>query len=323
MRIYFSSKLPCVLRVGGAPAGYLGGNVLSAEIEGNIPAEFLPVDARLLPMSFVAGENFFKNPPACCDVLRCGCYDEIAAARFSPRETAFDATCQGRGAGMQATVFECGGTFLCLQDARGFDTFPLPRAGGYEIGEETVGGEPFLVVREQTCGYLAFFSAGRKRALEIYARRYSCADRLLTVQELSDIAGHTVNCLWRAENGNLISDEKKVSSREGFDPAALDPKILPFAFFQEIAAGGDFSPYLSPRLKEQSALLQDYLGDFYAALLPKDAFYRTYGNINAVGLAYRRTEHSSDVKFFAAQLDEGKIDNVSPVPAENTRRAEP
>lgn len=61
MRIYFSAAVPCVLRVGGAPAGFLSGNELCADVDEHIPAEFIPIDANLLPLAFVAGESFFTS----------------------------------------------------------------------------------------------------------------------------------------------------------------------------------------------------------------------------------------------------------------------
>ena len=313
MRIYFSAALPCVLRAGGAPAGFLSGNELCADMDEHVPVEFIPADANFLPLTFAAGKSFFEKPPACCDVYRCGCYNIIYAARFVPRGAGFDAKCQGRGAGMQATVFECGGPFLCIQDGEGFDTYPLPQAGEYEIGEERIGNETFLCVRGQACGFLAFFSAGRRRALQLKANSYECGERLRVTQTFADVACHTAETEYAAQNGELALLSKKVWARKNFDPAALDEKILPFAFFQEIAAGGDFTPYLSESLAEKADLLREYLGDFCAAAIPKEIFYRVHGNVNAVGLVYRRAENSFDMKLFRAETQDGRIVNVLPV----------
>ena len=93
MRIYFSAAVPCVLRVGGAPAGFLSGNELCADVDEHIPAEFIPIDANLLPLAFVAGESFFHKPPACCDVYRCDWGKGVCLAKvqqrfgISPEET--------------------------------------------------------------------------------------------------------------------------------------------------------------------------------------------------------------------------------------------
>ena len=313
MRIYFSAAVPCVLRVGGAPAGFLSGNELCADVDEHIPAEFIPVDANLLPLTFVAGESFFQKPPACCDIYRCGCYNMIYAARFIPRQSGFDGKCQGRGAGMQATVFECGGPFLCIQDSAGFDTYPLPQSGNYSIGEKQIGNETFLCVHDPVSGFLGFFSPGRKRALQLKAHSFECGDLLRVTQAFSDIASHTVQTEYSAENGELIMQSKKVSAREDFDPKKLNSKILPFAFFQEIAAGGNFSTYLAPELAEKAELMQQYLGNFCAAAIPKEIFYRVYGKINGVGLVYRRAENIFDVRFFRAETENGLITNILPV----------
>ena len=90
-----TAALPCVLRAGGAPAGFLSGNKLFADAD-RVLVEFLPADGELLPLSFVTGEEFFRHPPACCDVYRCGCYNLVHAARFSPRRSGFDAKTQVR-----------------------------------------------------------------------------------------------------------------------------------------------------------------------------------------------------------------------------------
>ena len=55
------------------------------------------------------------------------------------------------------------------------------------------------------------------------------------------------------------------------------------------------------------------LGDFCAAAIPKEIFYRVHGNVNAVGLVYRRAENSFDMKFFRAETQDGRIVNVLPV----------
>ena len=106
--------------------------------------------------------------------------------------------------------------------------------------------------------------------------------------------------------------EREVFPREGFDPASLPETLFPFAFFEELAAGGDPAPFLSPALGEQAEKLSAYLGDFCGVCVPEEVFYRIYGKINAVGLIYARAENSFDVKFFRTQTQDGKISNILP-----------
>lgn len=311
MRIYFSAALPCVLRAGGAPAGFLSGNKLFADAD-RVLVEFLPADGELLPLSFVTGEEFFRHPPACCDVYRCGCYNLVHAARFSPRRSGFDAKTQVRCGNLQATVFECGGPFLCLQNAEGFDVFPLPQ-GEYELGETHVGGKAFLHAHCKKSGYFALFSQDRKRVLRERIQSREEGEELELVRVLPDIAGHTVRERYALHGEELVLTGHAVSAREGFDPAALPEKLLPFAFFEELAAGGDASPFLAPALQGQAGRLKEYLGDFCGVCLPEEVFYRVHGDVNAAGLIYARAENAFDVKFFRVEAGHGKIENILPV----------
>lgn len=310
MRIYFSAALPCVLRAGGAPAGFLNGNKLFADAD-RILAEFLPADGDLLPLSFVTGEEFFRRPPACCDVYRCGCYNVVHAARFSSRRSGFDAKTQIRCGNLQATVFECGGPFLCVQNAEGFEVYPLPQ-GEYTLGETHIGGALFLHAYCEKSGYFVLADEGCRRVLRERIRRREEGETLLLERALPDIAGHTVRDRYELRGGELVRTEREVFPREGFDPATLPETLFPFAFFEELAAGGDPAPFLSPALGEQAEKLSAYLGDFCGVCVPEEVFYRIYGKINAVGLIYARAENSFDVKFFRTQTQDGKISNILP-----------
>ena len=69
MRVYFSAEEQCMLRLGGAVAGFCGRAAKFADIgEEGVQAEFLPADGNLLPLSFFICDGFFREPPACCTV---------------------------------------------------------------------------------------------------------------------------------------------------------------------------------------------------------------------------------------------------------------
>lgn len=59
--------------------------------------------------------------------------------------------------------------------------------------------------------------------------------------------------------------------------------------------------------------MKDYLGDFCAVTVPREIFYLTHGQINAAGLAYRKAENLYEIKFFTADVADGKATNVRPV----------
>lgn len=315
MRIHFSAEKPCVLRLGGALAGSIGEAEKFADCnDETIFAEFLPDDGDLMPLAFRIGEPFFAAPPACADVYRYNCGADIFV-RFSPRNAAMRVLAQARFSDTLATVFSEGTTQLSLDRDGKFALFSLPAADRYELKEERVGGEHFFfaecVRKKQTL--LCIYSDDEREVFRGLADDYTCTETLTVRFAADDIAGHTVARTLRAEAGSLLETSRTVRPREGFSFESLHEKLIPFAFFQELLAGGDPAPLLTPALAERADLLRDYLGDFCGVYLPKEIFYLVHGPANAVGLIYRRAENAFDVKFYRTELKDRMIANISPV----------
>ena len=316
MRIHFTSARPCALKLGGAPAGYVGEAEKFIDCgKERILAEFIPADGNFLPLAFVLGEEFFAAPPACCDVYRYGFGADVHAARFAPHAAAIRPRAQLRAGDCLVTVYENGGTFAALEGGGRFALHPLPAAENYEAEEVRVAGERFFCIRARGAAgqTLHFFNENFAPALHADADGFSAGDGLETVKAHADIAGHTERRRYLAEGGKLLPAGRTAEPRAGFDAAALPEKLLPFAFFQAVAAGADPAPYLGEELRPKAGLLQSYLGDFCAVTLPKAVFYLVHGNVNAAGLCYRLSENLFDVRFFAADCAKGKVGNIRPV----------
>ena len=143
MRVYFSAEERCLLRLGGAAAGFCGRAAKFADIgEEGAQAEFLPADGNLLPLSFYIYDGFFREPPACCTVCLYGCGADVLA-RFSPREKPLAAPVQARADGVLFTVFGGAMPSLVLENGHGMEIVPLPPAERYEAGRAEIGGESF------------------------------------------------------------------------------------------------------------------------------------------------------------------------------------
>ena len=317
MRIHFGSAAPCVLRLGGVSAGYCGETEKFADVaQERLLAEFLPADGDLLPLSFILEEKFFERPPRCCDVYRYGCGADVYAARFAPREGGLRVLAQGRAGELLVTVLAAGGQAQAAIEGGGRSTLaPLPPAERYEIASCTVNGQEFAAVHcKQKRGMrLLLFNARCECAFDAPVTDYEAGGALTVRHALADTAGHTVTYTLRAEDGTLSETGRKVRARAGFDPNALPARVLPFALFEEIAAGGDPTPYLSPALAPRAHLLKEYLGNFCAVQVPKEIFYLTHGQINAAGLVYPEAENLFEIRFFAADVADGRVTNVSPV----------
>ena len=315
MRIHFSAEKPCMLRLGGALLGSVGEAEKFADVgEGSVLAEFLPDDGDLLPLAFRIGEGFFAAPPACADVYRYGCGADVFV-RFAPRDTSMRVLAQERFGDALMTAFAEGKPQLSLETSGGFRLFDLPAADEYALGEQSIGGETFYSVLCSRGGKqtLCLYSGAPREAFRDAVTGFDCGEKLRVTFAFADIAGHTAERTYRAENGNLAEESYTVRPRDGFAPEALHEKLIPFAFFQEILAGGDPSPYLSPALAERKELLKEYLGGFCGVYLPKEIFYLVHGQRNAAGLVYRRAKNAFEVKFFEAETRSGKITNILPV----------
>lgn len=316
MRIHFGSSVPCVLRLGGVSAGFCGETEKFADIaQERLLAEFLPADGDLYPLSFVLEEPFFARPPRCCKVYRYDCGADVFAVRFSPREGGMRVLAQAHAGDTLVTVFAAGGQVQATLDGKGRSALaPLPQAEEYGAEELAVGGQTFTAIRcEQKNGTRLLLFAGGACAFDEEVSSFEGGEQLTVRRTLADIAGHTVARRLRAEGSALIETNRTVQAREGFDPNALPERLLPFALFEEIAAGGDPAPYLAPALKERAPLLKDYLGGFCSVTVPREIFYLTHGRINAAGLVYKKAENLFDIKFFTADVADGKVTNVRPV----------
>ena len=318
MRIHFRSALPCALRLGGAVAGYCGEAEKFADVEEGVPllAEFLPADGNFLPLSFILDPAFFASPPACCDVYLYDGGADVVAARFAARTPSLRPLAQGRAGDLLATVFEAGSTQAAIERGGSLELYELPRAERYEISPERVGNTPFLCVRAkgEERDLLCLFAEDLTCALRAEVSDALFGEVLQTELRLSDLARHTVRRTFAAAGNALEEKERTVQEAAAFDPTQLHEKLFPFAFFQQLAAGGDPAPYLAPELLPQAQKLKEYLGPFCDVVLPKEIFYLRHGERNAAGLVYRKAENRFEVKFFEAVCRDKRIVNIRPVP---------
>lgn len=317
MRVHFSSSMPCALKLGGALVGFCGEAEKFTDLPDGekVPAEFIPADGNFMPITFVIDERFFQSPPRCCDVIRYSCGADICAARFLPRDVGLRVLAQSREGDILATVFDNGGVQLSLESPNGFISEALPRTESYEIASEQIGGEQFVRVscKDEKKIELLLYNKALECAFRDRVSDFSCGEKLTVRLDFADVVGHSATRILRAEGGALLPETVQVNAANDVDPSLLDERILPFAFFQEIAVGGNFTAYLSEELAQKQDRIKEYLGDFVGVYLPKEIFYLTYGKQNAAGLLYRRGDNVWDAKFFSLQSENGKITNIIPI----------
>ena len=314
MRIHFSSKKECFLRLGGVLMGSCGKIEKFIDLEPNceLLVEFLPSDGNILPLSFVINKQFFESPPECCNVYFYGIGADIVASNFQPRTTDLQVLQQKRVDNLLATFVQQQHMQLLLENNKVFESMSLPFVDEYTLDEVKLGGSSLLLFTYQKDGQkkLLLFNQNCKLLLESFYTEYSIEDSLNLTLQHSDLARHLLKQVYLLEEDKLILKEQTLLSHESFSITSLHAKLFPFAFFQTILIGGKFTDYLSPALQDKAELLKEYLGNFIEVQIPKDIVYHHHGEVNAVALVYQKTKTLFEVKFFILQIENGKICNL-------------
>ncbi len=314
MRIHFSSKKECYLRLGGVLMGSCGKVEKFIEIEQDceLLVEFLPADGNILPLSFVINKQFFESPPDCCNVFYYGIGADIVACNFQSRTTNLQVLKQLRVGNLLATFVQQQNMQLLLENNQKFESISVPFIEQYALEQITLNTTSLLLFRYEKDGQkkLLFFNQSCQLLLESFYTDYTITDRLQLSLQYNDLAHHTLQQTYLLEENKLLLKEQTLHQQENFSISALHIKLLPFAFFQSILIGGNFSAYLSPNLQDKQELLKEYLGNFIEVQIPKDIFYHHHGEINAVALVYQKSKSLFEIKFFVTQIEDGKICNI-------------
>ena len=317
MRVYFAATRPCLLRFGNTER-----ICYSSPVRGEIPddaaavAEFFPLDGNYEPIRAVVA-NRPADRPFGCETYRFENTRAIVATRFMQTSKTLRIHGQAQIGEMRATIFSLGGNGQILFEGKNqCKLLDLPPAFRYEA-EVLPAPTPFFIVRCESefaeKSVISLFNENAEEILCEHAHEWEYGESLVLRRTYADIAAHVAETLYSVQNGELKFTERILRTREGFDCADLDERLLPFAFFQEIAAGGDTEKYLTPALLPKKNLLREYLGNFCDVRIPCELFYELHGKINAAALVYESENDVYDVRHFYCETDNGKISNVKPV----------
>lgn len=263
----------------------------------NVFAEFIPQGA--LPVSFFINENLRFTPPEGCEIyiLRDGI--AIYAKDFPPSDLSLKIIAQERFFGNLVTVFRQGTLQLSLETAKGFFVSTLPPCF-----------EPCSISFE--CGL--FFLYGQEN-LTVYTDEGKCVlfervssykienNTLIATLPLSDSRRRFADCKWAlTEDGCFQTSFRIYQESSDGEETALREELIPYAFFESVLIGADFSEMLSDGLKEKAEHIKAFLGDFSDVTLTKDA--------KTCGLVRKKKERVFELHYFTVELKDGKISDI-------------
>ena len=307
MRVYFLSYIPAVLKLNGMYIGAIDGFERRIELDpaDRVFAEIVP-DKNLHGLNFFLDEDFFKCPPKFCDVYLMQGDALIYIREYAEKDAKIEVKHQSRFCGNLVTVFAQAGLYLSIDGAE-YSLTPLPQSfKNFTVKTHTLAGREVLSISNGR--HLIIISESGKIIFKNAAHEYEISDTLKITAEFETCTAAQAHCEYGYDGESLslisaVTEELRPPEKE----------ILHFAFFESILSAADCEKYLSEELKPKAANLKGYLGQFVGVTVPPEKFYLEHGNINAAGLVYPKSENLYEIKYFAVDLADGKIDNLYPV----------
>lgn len=306
MTLYFLSPVPAALRLNGQYVGVIDCFERKVEIQGDVFAEITPSDGGL-PLCFIIDADFFRSPPASADVYLIGDDALIKLRAYRSSDAALRVIAQARTEECLFTLYSQGGLFVSC-DGRDFSITELDRSFcEARFERQSVGGVSVMCLFAE--GALAIFTESGKLVFRNAVKSYSCGDMLGVTIEFPTCADCEGECSFSfdGESFTLVSG----TTRERRE---VRNELLHFAFFESVLVRGDSARYLSDELAPEAGKLSAYLGEFVDVLVPPQKFYAARNERRAAGLVYPLGRNLFRVKFYAADVEGGKVVNIREIP---------
>ena len=306
MRIYFLSERTAALKLNGAYMGVIDSFERFVDVESGtkILAEVVP-DGDALPLSFFIEDALFTSPPDFLDVYLCGGDAVIYVSRFESRTRGLKVVAQTYFCGGQYTLFLTDGrVYLNCERGDNCTLHELPRCcENASLSEDKIDRFPVLLVNGAR--YVAIISEDGRRVFYNPAESWQCGDKLTVTVNFNTCAGCKAVCTFGYDGAQMTLEGSRTEER--VPPAE---EVLHFAFFESVLTRGNFTKYLCDDLKKSAAALPEFLGEFVDVSIPYKKFYDVHGDIKAAGLVYPQSKNLFTVKYFAVDIENGKITNI-------------
>lgn len=310
MYFYFCAQYPSVIKLNGIYYGQISNTIKSCNFDG-IDSPFIEVCPLLsngATLNFILDQNFLSSPPENVSVTDMkGGY----LIKFSnpPLDKKFNVIGQHKEPNLLCTVFNDLKSKLSIETPTDFYAEDLPfEILSVQFSKGTGNAKNLLAVAYNLDPIrLEVFSVNEK-IVKVYSNQvesYLLDQTLSTTERFNDIAKHVRSSVWELKNGVLQQKSINISLKDSFSLQDLPPKLVPFAFLEELLVGGDLAEYLSENILKNKDMLGEYFGDFIG-IMPPPIFRR----IEEVGLIYHDTNTKYFIEYFSFEIENGKILNI-------------
>ena len=312
MYFYFSSGYPAAIKLNGMYFGVITDSVKACDIrlKDNPLIEICPLTSGEKSVNFLLTDNFLSDPPEDASVtdLKGGYLIRFNASR---RGGQFGIAAQEKFADSVVTVYNDDGYKISIETPDDFYIQNLSCSfRNVTIRRFYLDNKRFISAAfESEKIFLTVYLISDKIKLVFSGEvdKYQTDGRFTTEQSFKDMAKHKLKTVW-AFDGELKEHSRELSCSESFDCDKLPEKLLPYAFFEEYAVGGNYAAYLDDNMNKKSDKLKGFLGKFIGVMPPP-----IFRSVEEVGLVYKKQENFYGVEYYLLEIKERKITNLKKV----------
>lgn len=302
MKIYFLSATPCALSVNGCYFGLCDTFERFAELSLKDENYILFQPQGAGAVGFFLTEQIRFTPPKGCAVYLLPDGIAIYAKDFPPIDFTLRPLQQLREGTTLATLYYQGALQLSIESSFGFFISTLPPSFA-DAELEFIQNLLFVKTNRQ----LAIFSLNGKKLLQEQILFYEVNDKELHVKiPLSDSLARVADCRFQMQDDALTRtafsiSQSRTQSSEG-TPSQAREELLPFAFFESVCIGADYTQFLCENLKGKADALRAFLGEFVSVTMTKIP--------NVCGLVREKQPDLYEVSYFTVQVENGQIIDI-------------
>lgn len=305
MFFYFSTPFAAALKVNGGFCGLTEASPKSIRVKFGDFIELCPITARAPYFSFVLTEVFVKEPPDGVFITDLkGGY--LITYCLKTRRSGFSIMAQNKFPDLIATALNDNGVKISIETPTDFfaeEVDPTTeKVEFFRLYDKTV-----LAVLHGEKKNLRIYDVGGKIE-KIFSRAvddFSVDGGLLTEERFCDVAKHVKKTRWKYEVGKMICADSEIQRDPDFLPIRLNVRILPYAFLEELAVGGDCGEYVGGTVKENFDKLKGYLGE-YIGVIPPPPFV----DCDKVGIVLPNGKNKYRVDYLSFTTEDRRIVNI-------------
>ena len=227
----------------------------------------------------------------------------LRAYGFAPVDFTLRPIAQQRFGDTLLSVFQQGDIQLSLQSPQGFFTSTLPPA--FATCALSKRGDLFFLEGKN---HLAAYTGGGKCVFMEEVLDFSITETELNATlPLSDTLGRVADCTWKIEKTGCTRTRFSLRQAHTFDGGNDTDKIreelLPYAFFESVLLGENYTEILSADLQLKAQGIPAFLGDFCAVTLTANPY--------TCGLIRQKAPRLFEVDYFTVKLENGKIVDIT------------